>query len=255
MAEPFTLDDYRSIIRGGLDLGYEFATFDSPHTGPLAEGVIYLRHDVDRTPEGAALLARLAAEEGVRGTFFFLLRTESYNVATRRCVDIIRQISGAGHAVGLHFNHLEHPTPSDESERVRQIQKEARLLADVTGAGISCFSMHNPDDSLRIDVPGFINAYAPRFFDDALYISDSNRKWKPVHPLEGLSPKHAGVVQILIHPEWHGSNFDSERQALIHHVVSVAGRVMDEDNAQNRALQERPLSFSEIADSLSRLDP
>ena len=48
-----------------------------------------------------------------------------------------------------------------------------------------------------------VNTYAPRFFDEIAYLSDSNQDWRGNDdPAALLRARYAERVQLLIHPFW-----------------------------------------------------
>lgn len=247
----FTLDAYRAILRAASENGYRFSKFDEDQA---VDRRVYLRHDVDRTVDDALTLGRIAADEGASGTFFFLLRTAAYNFLTRRCIAAATELISMGHAVGLHFNGLEHGSPGSDDLLRSRINGDAKLLGQALGHPVTAFSMHNPEGNFRIDVPGLINAYDPRFFDHAYYVSDSNRRWKPEFPLRVFAELKPAIVQILVHPEWHGMATDSERGALLGVICRAVAELMDENNSQNRTLQADPISLTDVARSLLAAD-
>ncbi len=55
----------------------------------------------------------------------------------------------------------------------------------------------------HLDLPSdLINTYAPRFFGEIGYVSDSNQNWRGVD-LEDVLRRHAhDRLQLLIHPFW-----------------------------------------------------
>lgn len=100
----FSLDMLRHLLRTFLESGYQIARFQGYWQDQASydnrEGVVLLRHDVDRFPSTALLTARLEAELGVFGTYFF--RTVPWVMKPT----IIRQVADLGHEIGYHYETL-----------------------------------------------------------------------------------------------------------------------------------------------------
>ena len=66
---------------------------------PLKKAIV-LRHDVDKLPGNSLRFARIQAEKGIIGSYYFRFVTESFNES------IIREISSLGHEIGYHYEDL-----------------------------------------------------------------------------------------------------------------------------------------------------
>src|SRR3954463_4717708 len=95
----FTEAIYRSIVARARDV-YSFEPFGTTSEAPH----VLWRHDVDLSVHRAAKLADLEAEAGVHATYFFLLRSEFYNLLEGAVLDRARRIAALGHWIGLHFD-------------------------------------------------------------------------------------------------------------------------------------------------------
>lgn len=76
----FTYAAYRKLLSLLRERGYAFRGYHNYRDAPRC---VILRHDVDTSLDQAVKLAELEAEEGVRSTWFVLLRTDFYNVASK----------------------------------------------------------------------------------------------------------------------------------------------------------------------------
>jgi len=65
------------------------------------EKCVVLRHDVDKLPENALRMAELEDRLGVKASYYFRMKKESYDE------DVIRQIVDMGHEVGYHYEDLD----------------------------------------------------------------------------------------------------------------------------------------------------
>src|ERR1700694_3230409 len=115
MTLPFTQSHYREILRVGIRSGYCFAGFnDLPALRAGSQKTCLMRHDCDNDLLAAARIAEIEAEEGVKTTFFLMLRSAMYNVLAPTNGACVRQIIACGHWIGLHFDASVHRTEAEE---------------------------------------------------------------------------------------------------------------------------------------------
>lgn len=202
----FTYAAYRELLF--LLRKHDYAFRDYHNYGNTPRCVI-LRHDIDNSLDQAVKLAELEAEEGVRSTWFVLLRTDFYNIFSKSGYEALRHIQSLGHEIGLHFDEASYVPALRPDEVVQNIVKECGLLSALLGGParqkISCVSMHRPSPvSLEADydIPGIVNSYGKTFFHDFKYLSDSRRRWR--EPVEKIirSGKY-DRLHILTHAFWY----------------------------------------------------
>lgn len=205
----FSFDDYERLLEHLLDRGYEFVGYDDP-----SPGEVLLRHDVDLSVTRAADMARIEADHGVESTYFFLVSSPAYSLVSAEGRTALDEIEALGHDVGLHFDvhHYWDERPPDV-ELESRVREELRGLQRLTAGEVDTVSFHVPPEwVLGAEFEGFQNAYAPRYFGDVEYVSDSNQKWRdePVFG-DGLAgDDHGpGAVQILVHPGLWSPDGDS----------------------------------------------
>jgi hypothetical protein len=201
---PFSLAAYRATIRAGKESGYRFHVF-----GELAGGALHserhciLRHDVDVSMEYALTMARTEGEEGVRSTYFLMLRSPAYNLLGRHASLAVREMVSLGHEIGVHFD-AEHPLVKPET-LVAQVLAEATMVADLAGSEVKAVSFHQPSRQIleqRVVVPGLINTYNQDQLAGWHYVSDSNRNWKAKSGIELFREAEHPKIQLLVHPMW-----------------------------------------------------
>ena len=91
--------EYRRLLRVAQTQGYAVQGLEEWLERPEREGpVLVLRHDVDQHPVSALRMAAIEEDHGLRTTWYFRWRTAQ--------PDVIAQIRGRGHAVGLHYETL-----------------------------------------------------------------------------------------------------------------------------------------------------
>ena len=202
----FTYDGYRNLLALLRGNGYAFADYENWREKGRC---VILRHDIDESLPDAIRLGRLEAEEGVRSTWFVLLRADFYNPAAARSARLIRELHAMGHEIGLHFDEVAY-SGSPECQpgwdgTVDNILREARILSDICGFPVRAVSMHRPSRrtlDADYDIPGMVNSYGKTFFRDFKYLSDSSRRWR--EPLEDIiRGRQYERLHILTHAFWY----------------------------------------------------
>lgn len=190
----FSFDDYERFLAHFLDRGYEFAGFGDPEPGQ-----VLLRHDVDLSATRAAEMARIEADHGLTSTYFFLVSSPAYSLLSVEGRAALDEIEALGHDVGLHFDvHHHWDGEPDETTLTETVREELEGLSRLTSGTVDAVSFHVPPDwVLEREFDGFRNAYAPRYFGEVDYVSDSNQKWRDEPVFGGPVPE---TVQVLVHP-------------------------------------------------------
>jgi hypothetical protein len=196
----FSLSGYENLVTELLARGYAIASFHKSE--PLQRHLI-LRHDVDMSLDAAVALAQQENRIGVASTYFVLLRTEFYNVFSRRGGEAVRAIQALGHEIGLHFDAAYYA--ADDTDFADMAGRECDILEAVTSNYVRSFSLHRPHPAMldrELVVPGRVNAYAARFFHEIGYCSDSRGAWHHGHPLDHPAVQEGRALQLLTHPIW-----------------------------------------------------
>lgn len=200
----YTMDRYESLLEEIRSAGRQFVGFD--RLDDAAPGAVVLRHDVDLSIERALAMARREAELDVQSTYCVLLTTPLYGLqrpAEQRALDEIRAL---GHDVALHFDvHHHFDGRPDRETLVERVTAEMEALERVAGTPVDTVSFHIPP-AWVLDEPfdAFVNTYAPAFFGDVSYVSDSSQKWCDEPPFPEGIPE---TFQLLVHPGlWNESH-------------------------------------------------
>lgn len=198
----FTYEAYRGLLALLREQGYAIRGYHDYGDAPRCA---ILRHDIDSSLDQAVKLAELEAGERVRSTWFVLLRTDFYNVASKAGQEALRHILSLGHEIGLHFDEASYVPALGPDEVIENIIKECGLLSALLGTRVSSVSMHRPSRATLeadYDIPGIVNSYGKTFFHDFKYLSDSRRRWR--EPVEEIirSGKY-GRLHILTHAFWY----------------------------------------------------
>lgn len=212
----FSYDDYKEIIRIIQATGRQAGYREALHR----DRFIIMRHDVEYSVERAYELSKVEESMDFTSTYFFQWTNNSYNILSRKNMDMLKEMHERGHEIGLHYA-LNGMT---DMEQVRkQIRKEMEILSTMFGFTVDTFSVHRPSkDILRenIKLEGVLNAYQDEFFTFAenitqdtpvavKYMSDANHIWRYGYPDEENILSH-DKVQILTHPfAWTRTGYDN----------------------------------------------
>lgn len=197
----FTYAHYGRILSLLHEGGFAFLPFSAPRPAPRT---VWLRHDVDFAPEAALPLAALEARHGALATYFFQLAGPYYNLLDRWCLRCLARIEAMGHRIGLHFRADAYGARARTRASIASlVERELEILEGRLGLRADAVSFHKPSPAVMdVDFPSFINAYAPRFFSQARYLSDSGMRWPAGCPCERVPGGESSRYQILTHPEW-----------------------------------------------------
>lgn len=191
-----TLSDYRTFLQMFLERGYQFKSFSDV----LREKEnIILRHDIDFSTDYALKAALIEADLGISSTFFFLIRSEFYNVLSPKNYDNINKIKDLGHDISIHFD----PTLYDDFEL--GLKKERQDFRNLFNVEINTISLHRPSKfflECNELIDGLKHTYLPEYFQSLKYFADSTGVWRFGHPIHSEEVLNMKSLQILIHPIW-----------------------------------------------------
>ena len=115
----FTLESYKKLLISIKTAGYSFQTLQDFIQQPEDKTVI-LRHDVDRLPWNALVIAKIEKDAGIRASYYFRIVKESYDE------DIIRQIAEMVHEIVYHYENLAEISRKKEG-RISHRRKETEI--------------------------------------------------------------------------------------------------------------------------------
>lgn len=157
-------------------------------------------------------------------TYFVLLTSDFYNVASKGSLEKLRIIQSMGHELGLHFDEKAYPEGTPE-ETVARILHEREILSSVLETAVTAVSMHRPSKAtLEADlkIPSMVNSYGQTFFRDFKYLSDSRRRWRePVEEI--IQSGEYDRLHILTHAFWYHEK-DESIEATVGRFVRSANR-------------------------------
>lgn len=234
----FTYLSYRELIDSIIASEYQITNY---HDNANFEAPCILRHDVDFDLEKAYHLAVLEAKMNVKSTYFVLLRTNFYNIFSRKSVDMIREILSMGHEIGLHFDDVESVDETcDYDEYCNIVKKEADLLSESIGEIVRVVSFHRPSKG-SIDAnykfERIENTYSKKYFMEYKYLSDSRMNWREdVNNL--ILSKQCKKLHICTHPFWYADEKESMKSKLYRFINSRKADSYNYLNDNFRNLQD-----------------
>lgn len=174
----FTVKKYTELLKSLIAQKYTFQTFEEFMTAP-ADRSIVLRHDVDLLPYNSLAFARIQAQHGVKGVYYFRAVPESWNV------DVIQEIASLGHEIGYHYECLT-TTKGNMENALKDFEKNLdtlRKLADVKticmhGSPMSKYDskdLWKTSDYKKFGIIG--EPYFDVDFNHVFYLTDTGRKW------------------------------------------------------------------------------
>ncbi|QKG78807.1 polysaccharide deacetylase family protein [Tenuifilum thalassicum] len=123
----FTLVKYSNVLKPLIAKGFLFTSFcelaDETHLGQ-GNKIIILRHDVDLKPENSLKTATIEHNLGIRGTYYFRIVKESFDV------DIIKQIADLGHEIGYHYETMDTASSKFKIQDSKLTDKQKEQLID-----------------------------------------------------------------------------------------------------------------------------
>ena len=210
----YTPETYERLLGILKARGYRFIGYNERFSVEDEPKAIYLRHDIDYSPEWALAFAQINANQGVSGTFFFQTRSPIYNLLAYPTLEVLAKIAALGQKIGLHYTIgeavNEHALPELVIEEYRHAKEHFREMLPV-------FSWHNPslaphilEKGMDMAFPGLTCTYSRYFLDEVKYCADSNLRYT-VGELEQLIEAGYSRLQLLFHPfQWMAQGKDMQ---------------------------------------------
>ena len=212
----FTYDAYQRLLQSLQENGYRFASY---HNWQEFDKCVILRHDIDTDIAKALRMAQVEQAYGnsVSSTYFVLLTSDFYNVASMKNLKMLRAIVNCGHEIGLHFDEIQYPEAVGNVELLKKlIIKEVGILSELLGSPVTTVSMHRPSKQIldsNLKIPGIINSYGDDFFKGFKYLSDSRRRWR--EPVEEIvASGQFRKLHILTHAFWYNEEELNIKQSI-----------------------------------------
>jgi hypothetical protein len=236
-AVEFTHSGYRQLLRKLKGAGYNLIGFGEADCALRnREQFTLMRHDIDFDLEKAGCLARIEQSEGVSATYFFMLRTEHYNVFSREGTAAIQEILNGGHRLGLHFDCASYPEDLSDAALGAACRQEARMLEDWFERKVEVVSYHRPAPRVLQSCAGishpYPHTYLPLYTKAIHYCSDSRGEWKHGDPLQTVAFAECRPLHILIHPIWWCED-RMDSCSVLHRLLTHKGEGLKRSFAEN----------------------
>lgn len=237
----FTFKGYSILMNSLRKAGYSFANY---HNYENYSRCVILRHDIDNSIEKAIRIAELENKQNVKSTYFVLLRTDFYNIASKKGLSGLARIQSLGHEIGLHFDEMAYENLNDV---INAIKNEVSILSDILGYPIKVVSMHRPSKKTleaNYAIPNMVNSYGTVFFNEFKYLSDSRRRWRePI--LDIIHSSQYDRLHILTHPIWYNED-EKNLHDSVKSFIQEATKDRYEQMAENITNIDEILSINEI---------
>lgn len=240
----FTYDAYKELLLLLKKYGYKDCSY---YDWDRQEKTVILRHDIDTSLEAALEFSKIEKELDMQATYFVLLNTDFYNVASTKSKKIIYEIQKNGGTIGLHFDE----TGYADANIIEAIQKEAKNLENILEIPITSVSMHRPSEkTLNADlkIEGIVNSYSKIFFKKFKYVSDSRRNWRE-NVEEIIKSEVYDKLHILTHAFWYHEEECTAKQTL-KSFINKRKEETYQSLADNIRNIEEFLKLSEVDDTL-----
>jgi hypothetical protein len=174
----FTLTRYRQLLKTLQKQGYLFQTFEEIIQKQNPRAVV-LRHDVDKRPQNSLSFAKIQAEIGIKGSYYFRTVPESWDES------VIEEIASLGHEVGYHYENMDICRGDIDKawDDFRHNLDRLRKLVTVNticmhGSPRSKYDNKSIWDKYEYKSLGIIGEpYYDINFDKVFYLTDTGRRW------------------------------------------------------------------------------
>ena len=247
-AFDFTYDSYRCLLET-VSTRFKVVTAED-----ILDGVsgrwCFLRHDVDNGLELALNMARIEKSFGITTTYYLMTSSSVYNCFSPEGREMMRELLGMGHCLGLHFCLKSHGQ-YDRDSIIEGVFLEKAFLEKIFRVPISTVSFHqpvqalaNPEKDLKsldfsLKKYGLLNTYSTEDTAGAFYLSDSLMSFEGMDPLMFLSNTNAEKIQLVIHPVWYDEEI-ADTEARWDRAMLVRFRRMLREKLENERSMNRP---------------
>ncbi|MEI8085610.1 MAG: hypothetical protein WCG93_05265 [Paludibacter sp.] len=134
----FTRSIYRQLLTTLQKQGYSFFTYHDYCLGKASGRFVILRHDIDKHPLNALIIARIEFTLGIRASYYFQIKQEIFNP------EVIKQIADLGHEIGYHYNDLV-SAKGNSQKAIESFQTNLALFRSIVP--ITTVAMHGSPTS------------------------------------------------------------------------------------------------------------
>ncbi|TQD27259.1 hypothetical protein [Methanolobus vulcani] len=176
----FTLMKYNSLCKALIDSDYvPLTVVDYLKSNNDSLKSVVLRHDVDKWPQNALLMAQIESKFNIKSTYYFRAQNNVFNP------QIIKKISDLGHEIGYHYETM-HKAKGDEESALQIFEANLCKFRDICKIETICMHGNSLSKWNNLDLWKHYNykdyniigeAYLSFDFSQILYFSDSGGTW------------------------------------------------------------------------------
>ena len=178
----YSVTKYKELCISIIESNFTTCTVnDFLTSSALNKSVVIFRHDVDRAPEQALVIAQEEAKLNINSTYYFR------SIQNVFITEIIQEIAKLGHEIGYHYETLAE-CKGDFKKAIDLFEKELtmfRTLYPVTtismhGRPLSKFDNRDLWKKFNFTDYGITGeCYLSIDYSKVLYLSDTGRTWHP----------------------------------------------------------------------------
>ncbi len=165
----FTLKAYKNLLQTLKNKGYTFITFHDYLNLNLNLNLILLRHDVDLLPQNSLATAKMEHELGIKGSYYFRMVPESFDV------EIIREIAEMGHEVGYHYETMDSASGSEKLKVKNEKLKVKSGALNLSKCLSKCFPKYLKDKDWLCRAPLRFGCFAQNARIDGNKCNDAQK--------------------------------------------------------------------------------
>lgn len=176
----FTFKVYEELVEALIGADYNFVTFEEYFTRKdLEEPLVILRHDVDRKPYNAVIMAEIEKKHHVKASYYFRVVPEAWDT------DVIKKIAELGHECGYHYEDLD-LAKGDVDKAFEMSKKHLAMIKEFYPVTTICMhgSPLSANDNKEVwrkynyrDLGIIAEPYFDLDYEKVLYITDTGRAW------------------------------------------------------------------------------
>ncbi|GJQ64314.1 MAG: hypothetical protein SCALA702_33670 [Melioribacteraceae bacterium] len=176
----FTFKIYEELLQALIGADYNFITFEEYFTlKDVEEPLVILRHDVDRKPYNAVVMAEIEKKHNVKASYYFRVVPEAWDT------EVIKKIAELGHECGYHYEDLD-LAKGDIDKAYEMAKKHLTMIKEFYPVQTICMhgSPLSPNDNKEVwrkynyrDLGIIAEPYFDLDYEKVLYITDTGRAW------------------------------------------------------------------------------
>lgn len=256
VSREFSFESYVRILETARS-NFDFVSF---RDSDLSSRSVLWRHDVDFSLLAATELGAIDETFGISATVFINIHADTYSALSPTGRTHVQTLLNQGHEIGLHVDVGFYGSIQTKRDLERILEGEKMQFENCFSISPKVFSFHNPTDEIKKfeqqSYSGLVNTYAPKYFDQIAYCSDSNGYWRNESIQTVLENNIGGSVQVLTHPEWWVGNPCQPRERLINVLTAQMMFHLNEyDQLIEKHKRENVSQFKEKLSLIATQDP